>query len=113
MMQELLPGQVKSKWAISHKFDQDQAVIDSLAVEEVDYHKRKTKGLFQVDMSTNAGNWVRDRDWKFAANEVYKSLEVQREAIERKLLSKKKEQKRIQYMALENQYKLHVKTKKQ
>lgn len=36
---------------------------------------------------------------------------MQREAFETKILEKKKHQKRVQYMALENQYKLHVKKK--
>ena len=54
---------------------------------------------------------MKDRDWKHRANAIYKSLEQKREDFEMKLLVKKKEQKRVQYMALENQYKLHVKRK--
>lgn len=90
LLKEALPGQVKSQWALNHKYEVDQALIDSLGSEEPARDKRKTKGLFQVNVTTNAGNWMRDRDWKFAANDVYKSLEMQREANETKNLEKKK-----------------------
>lgn len=111
LLKEMLPGQVKSNWALKHKYAIERALVDSLDSEEKPRNKRKTKGLFQVNVTTNAGNWMRDRDWKYAANDVYKSLEMQREMNETKNLEKKKHQKRVQYMALENQYKLHVKRK--
>ena len=73
--------------------------------------RRRTKGAFNVEMPTNAGKWCADRDWKYQANALYKSLEGKREDFEMKLLTKKKEQKEMQYKALETQYKLHVKKK--
>jgi hypothetical protein len=90
MLKEQLPGPVKSKWALSHKYKMDQALQSSLETEDVNIHKRRTKGLFVVDVATNAGSWMKDREWKFAANDIYKSLELQREAAETKILEKKK-----------------------
>ena len=87
--------------AIERTLDQELQVIE----------KRRTKGLFNVETATNAGKWMIDRNWKQKANTLYKSMENRREDFEMKLLMKKKQQKRVQYMALEDQYKLHVKKK--
>lgn len=76
LMREELAGQVKSKWLMNHKFNMDQAVIKSLDKKKLAIDKRRTKGLFQVNVTTNAGNWMQDREWKFKANDIYKSLEM-------------------------------------
>jgi len=89
-MREMLDGPVKSKWLMTHKLNMDQAVLKRLQDNKIPIDKRKTKGLFQVNVTTNAGNWVQDRDWKFKANDVYKSLEMQREAVEMRQLQAKK-----------------------
>ena len=94
---------------MDYKYEQDRAVLRSLDKPPAMNNKRLTKGQFQINVTTNAGNWLKDRTWQFKANDLYKSLELQREAVEMKLLQAKKHQKRVQYMALENQYKLHVK----
>lgn len=73
----------------------DQAVLKSLESNQIPAAKRKTKGLFQINVTTNAGNWVKDRNWQFKANDVYKSLEMQREAVEMRQLHAKKHQKKI------------------
>ena len=110
---EALQGPVKSKFALRYKFDTDQAIEQSLEYKKMEIAKRKTKGLFaNVSMATTAGNWMKDRNWQHQANQVYKSLEDDREQRELEKLDNKKQQKRIQYMALEDQYKLHVKHKK-
>ena len=99
---EFLPGSIKNSWVMHYKHQKDLAIEKSLEYEPVDFGKRRTKGTFQIDTNTNGGNWIRDRDWKNKANTVFNSIELQREEFENRLLIKKKEQKRVQYMALEN-----------
>ena len=109
---EFLPGSVKSKWAQQYQFDRNQAIENSLDFKGRVFDKLRTKGRFEVENKTNAGNWVKDRAWKRKANSLYNSLEVHRAKIDQELLAKKKDQKRLQYMALEDQYKLHVKIRR-
>jgi hypothetical protein len=59
--QEKLPGMVKSKWALTYKLKMDKAIEDALDHEEEVAEKVKTKGRFQIQACTNAGNWIRDR----------------------------------------------------
>jgi len=88
---EHLPGSVKSKWALKYKLDRSAAIEQSLEFKGRVFDKRKTKGMFQEETSTNAGNWIRDRRWQHKANSLYQSLEVRRAQIDQDLLSKKKE----------------------
>jgi hypothetical protein len=30
----------------------------------------RTKGRFEIEPKTNAGNWIVDRQWKFLANPI-------------------------------------------
>jgi len=53
--------------------------------------KNKTKGLFNVCLKTNAGNYLVDQDWQKRANHMYHSLEVEREETMMNHLIKKKE----------------------
>ena len=84
----------------------DKAIQDALEVEEVVAEKVKTKGRFQIQAKTNAGNWMRDRDWIYLANPRLKAAEVLREKADVFLLEKRQQQKYIQNMALEQQYKI-------
>lgn len=63
MRQEHLPGNTKTKWALSYKNNTDQAIEASLDVETSTVSKRRTKGLFPVETRTNAGNWLVDKEW--------------------------------------------------
>jgi len=110
--QEKLPGMVKSKWALTYKLKMDKAIEDALDHEEEVAEKVKTKGRFQIQACTNAGNWIRDRQWIYLANPRLKAVEEQREKFDTALLDKRREQKLIQYMALEQQYNIVVKKPK-
>lgn len=75
---EYLPGSVKSRWALNYRLDKNKAIENSLDFKPRVFDKNKTKGLFVVETSTNAGNWLVDRHWKGKANAVYQSLELHR-----------------------------------
>ena len=89
--QERLPGMVKSKWALTHKLKMDKAIEDALEHDEEVVEKVKTKGRFQIKACTNAGNWIRDRDWGYLANPRLKAVEEMREAFDTKLLEKRRD----------------------
>ena len=76
------------------------------------FDKRKTKGQFNPTLLTNAGNWMKDKDWQKRSNHLYQSMEQAREDHEMQIVRKKHQQKQIQYTALADQYKLHVKQKR-
>ena len=98
---EKLPGTVKSKWAIEYKMKMDQVIEDALKAKLEKEIKLKTKGRFQIQARTNAGNWMMDRDWKNSANPSLQKAEIAREEFDLKLIQKRQDQKRIQNMALE------------
>jgi hypothetical protein len=82
-----------------------------LGFKKKTYDRRHTKGSFAgTQFNTSSGCWMNDRDWKHRANQMYLSHEKERDEFDLRLIVKKKEQKRIQYMALESQYKLYVRT---
>jgi hypothetical protein len=93
---------VKSQWAIKYKFDTEQALEKSLVSPKREIPKRKTKGMFNPQLLTNAGNWLKDKQWQRRSNVVYHSMEMAREEQENSVVARKHEQKKIQYMALEN-----------
>jgi hypothetical protein len=76
MNQEYLPGSIKNSWVMHYKNNKDLAIEKSLESEPVDFGKRRTKGFFQIETSTNGGNWIRDRNWKNKANAVFNSIEL-------------------------------------
>ena len=50
------------------------AIEKSLGFKKRTFDKRHTKGAFSgTEFKTNAGNWMRDRDWKYKVNSVYQS----------------------------------------
>ena len=83
---EKLPGTIKSQWALKYKLNLDKAILDALSHEEVIKEKVKTKGRFQIEASTNAGSWVKDRKWMHMANPALKAAEIAREEIDMRLL---------------------------
>ena len=74
--------------------------------------KTSTKGRFPIPYKTNAGMWIRDREWKQKANEKMHSVEMAREAQDVDMLERRKKQKMLQNTALEAQYKIVVKKPK-
>ena len=46
----------------------DQAIEDALKIKKEKVANVKTKGRFQIQARTNAGNWIKDREWKNLAN---------------------------------------------
>lgn len=100
LKKEMLPGMIKSKWALEYKLKMDKAIEDALEVKQKDVEKVKTKGRFQIRANTNGGNWMKDRDWQYKANPMIKEVEDKRESFDIELLIKRKKQKEIQYMAL-------------
>lgn len=64
-----LPGQIKSKWALTYKLKMEQAILDAMKYETVETSRANTKNLFKgLETKTNAGNWLRDRQWQHKAN---------------------------------------------
>ena len=100
LKKEMLPGMIKSKWALEYKLKMDKAIEDALQVKQKDVEKVKTKGRFQIKANTNAGNWMKDREWQYKANPMIKEVEDKRESFDIDLLIKRKKQKEVQYMAL-------------
>ena len=68
-----------------------------------------TKGRFPIDYLTNAGAWIKDREWKRRANPDLWAREKRIEDAELKMLESRKKQKILQNTALEAQYKIVVK----
>jgi len=66
---------VKSKWALTHKLKMDKAIEDALSFDKAVKSKSKTKGRFQIQARTNAGNWLQDRQWSHLANPYMKQVE--------------------------------------
>lgn len=95
LQQEKLPGAVKTKWALGYKLSLDQAILDALSREELVAEKVRTKGRFQIEAQTNAGNWMRDRSWIHLANPGLKNAEMAREEVDLRLLKKRQQQKII------------------
>ena len=63
MREQQLDGPVKSKWAMRYKYDTDQAIVDKLGYVKKVFDKRSTKGSFEINIHTNAGNWMTDKKW--------------------------------------------------
>jgi len=89
LLRERLPGIIKTKWALKYKLNLDQAIEDALSYEETIVEKQRTKGRFLIEARTNAGNWMRDRDWIHLANPGLKHAEQVREDFDMKLLVKR------------------------
>lgn len=58
---EQLNGQVKTQWAQKYKFDSDLALENSIGLQKRVFAKRLTKGTFNPEYLTNAGNWMKDK----------------------------------------------------
>ena len=74
--------------------------------------KTKTKGRFPREYKTNAGSWINDREWKNKANPSLAQDDKRMEASDNAMLQKRKKQKLLQNIALEEQYKIVVKKPK-
>ena len=74
--------------------------------------KTSTKGRFPIPYKTNAGMWIKDREWKQLANKKIHGMEMSKEAADVDMLERRKKQKILQNTALEAQYKIVVKKPK-
>jgi len=90
----------------------DKAIEDALTQKVAAKDKVKTKGRFVIQAHTNAGNWIKDRSWAHSANPGLKAHEIAQEEKDIKIMQMRYEQKLIQNMALEQQYKIVVKKPK-
>lgn len=74
--------------------------------------KTSTKGRFPIPYKTNAGMWIKDREWKQLANKKMHNMEHSKEVADVDMLERRKKQKILQNTALEAQYKIVVKKPK-
>ena len=95
MSREELPGSVKTKWALDYKLQFDKAIEEALSTRVKPADKKTTKGKFVIKANTNAGNWIKDKQWMNRANPKIREAELLREEIDLHLLSKRHEQKEI------------------
>jgi len=57
--------------------------------------KKVTKGRFPIEYQTNAGVWIKDREWKKTANPSSWQNDFRRENIDIAMLEKRKKQKML------------------
>ena len=69
--------------------NQDKAIEDALRPPKEKLEKLKTKGRFAIKAATNAGNWVKDKDWVAKANPGLKAHEEKREKLDIELMKKR------------------------
>jgi hypothetical protein len=62
-----------------------------------------------VPVETSAGHWITDKQWQKKANPVAREEEEKREALDRKILEKRRNGRILKNMALEQQFKIQVK----
>lgn len=65
------------------------ALEKALGFEKKIFDKRLTKGSFDPILKTNAGNWMKDKDWLYRSNKVYQSQEQARDNYELNIVKKK------------------------
>ena len=72
----------------------EQAIQDAMKYQSAESARGNTKNLFKgLATNTNAGNWLKDRDWAYRANPELKNAEDKRETFDMKLILKKHHQK--------------------
>ena len=103
---EALPGSCKSQYALKFRFQTEQDNADFMQRKDQQRDKTLTKGRFPIQYQTNAGVWVKDREWKRTANPNSWKNDERREAVDNAMLEKRKKQKLLQNTALEAQYKI-------
>ena len=69
----------------------------------------KTKGRFAGPVQTSAGHWIVDKEWQLKANPVARAAEKERDALDHKLLVKRRDGRILKNQALEQQFKIQVK----
>ena len=109
---EQLPGSCKSQYALQFRLDSDKSNANFMQRVENARVKTLTKGRFPIQYQTNAGVWVKDREWKQSANPKAWNNDQRIENQDFKMLEKRKKQKMLQNTALEAQYKIQVKKPK-
>ena len=111
---ESLPGTCKSQYALKFRMKSDANNANFMIESEKNplAVKTKTKGRFPREYKTNAGSWINDREWKNKANPSLAQDDKRMEASDNAMLQKRKKQKLLQNIALEEQYKIVVKKPK-
>lgn len=69
--------------------------------------------MFKINVPTNSGQFVVDKKWQRKANPFANKNQEQMDKYDRELLEKRRHQKVLQNMALEQQYKIVVKKQKE
>lgn len=92
---ETLPGSCKSLYALQFRMKTDTANANFAQRTEKVWHKKATKGMFPIPYTTNAGMWMKDREWKMQANQKVWDGEQEREKVDVGMLEKRKKQKML------------------
>jgi hypothetical protein len=66
----------------------------------------RTKGRFPVQVLTSAEQWITDRDWKMKANPMAAQAQHDRDALDKKILEKRRAGRILKNMAMEQQFKI-------
>mmetsp|Transcript_41525 Transcript_41525/g.54669 ORF Transcript_41525/g.54669 Transcript_41525/m.54669 type:complete len:106 (+) Transcript_41525:1675-1992(+) len=93
LLNETLPGSCKSFYALKFRLQTDKDNANFAQRKETTMHKTSTKGRFPIPYKTNAGMWMKDREWKQRANVKMHKAELSREAIDVDMLERRKKQK--------------------
>ena len=115
---ERLAGQCKTKYAMNFKLQTEKIIEDRMRVSKLlslvlmmnlqtktpSKGRNVTKGRFQVAIPNQVSTFRLDRGWKKKANPDAWKVEEYREMREFHHIKNKHDQKKLQYMALEQKY---------
>ena len=88
---ETLPGYCKSQYALNKALNIDKNNQDFMKEKAGAMYRGKTKGRFnRIEYQTNAGVWLKDREWKKTANPGLFNIEERKESIDVAMLEKRK-----------------------
>ncbi len=62
-----------------------------------------------MQIKTSAAHWITDKDWQLKANPVAAQAEHEREALDKRILEKRRAGRILKNQALEQQFKIQVK----
>jgi hypothetical protein len=61
----------------------------------------RTKGRFPAQVQTSAEHWIVDREWKMKANPIAAEAQNERDALDKKILEKRRAGRLLKNMAME------------
>ncbi|CDW83295.1 UNKNOWN [Stylonychia lemnae] len=103
---EQLEQKSKVGSTLMYKFKTEQAILDKLEEQQDEIEKKKTKGRFQVQLPNTSDIWRIDRQWQMKSNPLAAQEEIRRDTIDRKILEKRRNQRVLKNLAMEQQYKI-------